>query len=93
MHVQVCACVCVCVRVCAELGKLLYERNILHITSYFYKGVIRVTILRKIDHLCASTEIHFLSEHESYTHALSRYTKYLTNDHKIMAKSAFTDGF
>ena len=24
----------------AELGKLLYESNILHITSYFYKEVI-----------------------------------------------------
>ena len=28
----------------SELGKLLYESNVLHITSYFYKEVIYVII-------------------------------------------------
>ena len=45
MFVCVCVCVCVlcvCLYVCvyAELGKLLYESNILHITSYPYEEVI-----------------------------------------------------
>ena len=40
--VFVCVYVCmnVYVYVPSELGKLLYESNILHITSYFYEEVI-----------------------------------------------------
>ena len=46
-----CTCVLVCSqvkhskhhRLSAELGKLLYESNILHITSYFYQEVIYYT--------------------------------------------------
>ena len=33
---------------------------------------VYVTIFRKIDHLCTSTEIPFLPVRESYIHALSR---------------------
>ena len=34
-------------------------------------------------HICTKTKIHFLLVHESYTHALSRNTKYLTIDGKV----------
>ena len=37
-----------------------------------------VTIFKKIDHLRASTEIHFLPVQERYIHALSRKTNCLT---------------
>ena len=42
-----------------------------------------VTIFGKIDHLCASTEIHFLPVRESYNNALPRNTKYLTIDGQV----------
>ena len=46
-------------------------------------GNVYVTIFGKIDHLRASTEIHFLPVRESYIHALSRNTKYLTIDGQV----------
>ena len=42
-----------------------------------------VTIFGKINHLRASTEIHFLPVHESYIHALSGNTKCLTIDGQV----------
>ena len=44
---------------------------------------IYVTIFGKIDHLHASTEIHFLPVRESYIHALSRNAKCLTIDGQV----------
>ena len=42
-----------------------------------------VTIFEKIDYLRTSTEVHFLPVRESYIHALSRNTKYLTIDGQV----------
>ena len=44
---------------------------------------IYVTIFGKIDHLYASTKIHFLSVRENYIHALFRNTKCLTIDGQV----------
>ena len=37
----------------------------------------------KTGHIYTSTGFHFLSVHESYTHALPRNTKYLTIDGQV----------
>ena len=42
-----------------------------------------VTRFAKIDHLRASTEIHFLPVHERYIHALFRNTKHQTIDCQV----------
>ena len=57
----------------------------MHLCTYagMHACMIYVTIFGKIDHLCVSIEIHFLPVRESYTHALSRNTKYLTIDGQV----------
>ena len=46
-------------------------------------SIIYVTRSGKSGLICTSTEIHFLSVHESNTHALPRNTKYLTINGQI----------
>ena len=51
-----------------------------------------VTIFGKIDHLCASNEIHFLPVQERYIHALSGNTNCLTIDGQVcFYRRLFTD--
>ena len=51
-----------------------------------------VTIFGKIDHLRASTEIHFLPIQERHVHALSRNTNCLTIDGQVcFYRRLFTD--
>ena len=53
---------------------------------------IIVTIFGKIDHLHASTEIHFLPVQERHIHALSRNTNCLTIDGQVcFYRRLFTD--
>ena len=58
----------------SELGKLLYESNILHITSCFYKEVI-CDCPCKTKPSSHKIEIHFLAQliatHISYLHSMS----------------------
>ena len=56
------------------------------------KVTLYVTIFRKIDHLRASNEIHFLPVKERYIHALSRNTNCLTIDGQVcFYRRLFTD--
>ena len=51
-----------------------------------------VTRPGKTGHICTSTGFHFLSVHESHTHALPRNTKYLTIDGQVCShRRLFTD--
>ena len=51
-----------------------------------------VTRPGKTRHICTSTEFHFWSVRESYTHALPRNTKYLKIDGQVcFHRQLFTD--
>ena len=64
-------------------------------TSFFVGWLtapaLYVTRSGKTSLICTLTEIHFLSVHESCTHALPRNTKYLTTDGYVFYRRLFTD--
>ena len=68
---------------------ILYHCNNVQVCIYI---LVYVTIFGKIDHLRASTKIHFLPVQERYIHALSRNTNCLTIDGQVcFYRQLFTD--